>query len=219
MKTYTKDELKTILDNHKKWISNEGGERTDLSYSNLSYSNLRGSDLSYSNLRGSDLSYSNLRDSNLSDSDLRGSNLSGSDLRGSDLSDSDLRDSDLSGSNLSDSNLSGTILPSFQICEGDLIVWKKARDDRLVRLKIPAEAKRTASLIGRKCRAEYAIVVAITNATGKTFQDAISQHDKSVTYRVGETIRPDSYNDDIRIECANGVHFFQTRKEAEDYFL
>ncbi len=62
----------------------------NLSGSNLSYSNLRGSDL-----RGSDLSYSNLRGS-----DLSGSNLSGSNLSGSDLSYSNLSGSDLSGSNI-----------------------------------------------------------------------------------------------------------------------
>src|SRR5574337_1115777 len=65
-------------------------------------SNLSCSNLSYSNLRGSDLSYSNLSCSNLSYSNLSGSNLSGSDLRGSDLSYSNLSGSDLSGSALPD---------------------------------------------------------------------------------------------------------------------
>src|SRR5690349_13917122 len=89
---------------------------SNLSGSNLSYSNLRGSDLRYSNLSYSNLSGSDLRDSDLSgsnlsgsdlrDSDLSGSNLSYSNLRGSDLRDSDLRDSDLRDSDLRDSNTS-----------------------------------------------------------------------------------------------------------------
>ena len=47
MRTFTKEELKEILEKHAKWLSNEpGGERANLSYSNLSYSNLSGSNLS-----------------------------------------------------------------------------------------------------------------------------------------------------------------------------
>ena len=70
------EELRSILEKHKKWLEDEeGGERA-----NLSYSNLRGSDLSYSDLRGS-----NLRGSDLRNSDLRNSDLRNSDLRGSDL--------------------------------------------------------------------------------------------------------------------------------------
>ena len=76
----TAEKLAEILENHKKWLNGEGGERADLSGSDLSYSNLSGSDLSGSNLSGSDLRYSNLSGSNLSGSDLSVSNLSGSDL-------------------------------------------------------------------------------------------------------------------------------------------
>jgi hypothetical protein len=35
-------------------------------------------------------------------------------------------------------------------------------------------------------------------------------------YRQGETVRPDSYSDDIRLECAPGIHFCLTREEAEE---
>lgn len=36
-------------------------------------------------------------------------------------------------------------------------------------------------------------------------------------YRVGETVRPDRFDDDRWNECAPGVHFFITRAEAETY--
>ena len=123
----------------------------------------------------------------------------------------------LSGANLSGANLSGANLPYFQICHGELLVWKAARNDRLVYLRVPAEAKRTAALTGRKCRAEYAVVMSIQDKAGGEFQDAESQHLKGFMYRVGEIIKPDSYDDDIRIECTRGVHFFLTREEAENY--
>ena len=36
-------------------------------------------------------------------------------------------------------------------------------------------------------------------------------------YSKGKIIYPDSYNDDIRIECTNGIHFFITKKEAKEW--
>ena len=51
MKTYTKEELKDILDKHAKWLRNEDdGKRADLSGSDLSGIDLRGSDLSGSKI-------------------------------------------------------------------------------------------------------------------------------------------------------------------------
>ena len=106
------NKLKEILDKHEKWLNGEKGrERADLSYSNLSNSNLRGSNLSCSDLRGSNLSGSNLSGSDLSGSNLTCSNLSGSDLSGSNLSGSNLRGSDLSGSNLRGSDLDYSVWP------------------------------------------------------------------------------------------------------------
>lgn len=61
------NKLNEILDKHRKWLDLEGGgERADLSNSNLSRA-----DLSGANLRGADLSDSILRGANLSRSDLR----------------------------------------------------------------------------------------------------------------------------------------------------
>ena len=58
MKTFTKDELKEILDKHLKRLKNEdGGERADLSYADLSYA-----DLSSANLRSADLSSAKIED-------------------------------------------------------------------------------------------------------------------------------------------------------------
>ena len=133
------------------------------------------------------------------------------------LEGANLRRAYLEGADLEGANLEGADLPFFQICHGELLVWKAAQNGRLVYLRIPAEAKRTASLVGRKCRAEYAVVISICDKSGAEFQEAESRHQSGFMYRVGETIRPDSYDDDIRVECAPGVHFFQTKEEAEAY--
>jgi hypothetical protein len=87
--------------------------------------------------------------------------------------------------------------------------FKKLSDGTIATLLIPAEANRTASLIGRKCRAEFAIVVEGNDSAGHSR--------KGIKYTKGETVYPDKYDGDIRVECTNGIHFFLTPEEAEEY--
>jgi len=166
--------------------------RANLRYSNLSGSDLRGSDLSYSNLSGSDLSYSNLSGSNLSSSDLSGSNLSGANLSGA------------KGAEISIAKT--RILPA-----GSLIGWKKCSNGVIVKLRIPEEAKRSHAF-GRKCRAEFVDVLEVIGA-----EVGIAQHDGKTEYRAGQRVTPDSFSDNWQEECANGIHFFITREEAQEY--
>ncbi len=52
MKTYTPDELKTILDNHVKWLNSDpSGIRANLRFADLSSADLSSADLSFSNLQ------------------------------------------------------------------------------------------------------------------------------------------------------------------------
>ncbi|ENG1457344.1 pentapeptide repeat-containing protein [Listeria monocytogenes] len=64
------EELDIILENHGKWLRNEGGERANLSYANLSNANLSNADLSYANLSNANLSNADLSYANLSNVDL-----------------------------------------------------------------------------------------------------------------------------------------------------
>ncbi|ENL3360960.1 pentapeptide repeat-containing protein [Listeria monocytogenes] len=59
------EELDIILENHGKWLFNEGGDRADLSNADLKNTNLRFANLRLADLRGADLSYANLRFANL----------------------------------------------------------------------------------------------------------------------------------------------------------
>ena len=68
----TAEKLAEILENHKKWLADDGGCRA-----HLSGADLRGADLSGADLRGADLSGADLRGA-----DLRGADLSGADLSG-----------------------------------------------------------------------------------------------------------------------------------------
>ena len=139
----------------------------------------------------------NLRDANLSGAYLRDANLSGADLRGANLRDA-------YGADL-------VIAMTHILPDGDLVGWKKCRDGVIVKLRIPAEAKRSHAF-GRKCRAEFADVLEVIGA-----EVGISSHDGETEYRVGQRVTPDSFDDNWMEECSHGVHFFITRLEAEAY--
>ncbi|EAF0949797.1 pentapeptide repeat-containing protein [Listeria monocytogenes] len=74
------EELDIILENHGKWLLNEGGERANLSNIDLKNTNLRFANLRLAYLRGADLSNANLSYANLSYADLRRADLSGANL-------------------------------------------------------------------------------------------------------------------------------------------
>ena len=149
----------------------------------------------------------NLSVANLSGADLSGAKLSGADLSGSDLSVANLSGAKLSGANLSGSDLKKLLSVRTILPEGDIIGWKKLLGGTICKLQIPAKAKRVGGLIGRKCRAEYAIVL---EGEGKGLHNG---H----TYKVGDTVKPDKYDPSPLVECSNGIHFFITKQEAEDY--
>ncbi len=84
------EELDIILENHGKWLLNEGGERADLSNADLKNTNLRFANLRLAYLRGAYLSNANLRGANLRFADISNANLSNANFRGVDLSDANL---------------------------------------------------------------------------------------------------------------------------------
>ena len=138
-------------------------------------------------------------------------------LYGANLSGADLSGANLSGASLSGANIEKALLSAFLIVpqEGAFIGWKKLYNKNtpiIAKLGISRKARRTSTLVGRKCRAEYAKVLWLSEGT-----EAYSQHDPQFKYTVGKIVRPDCYNDDIRVECSNGIHFFITKQEAVDY--
>jgi len=101
--------------------------------------------------------------------------------------------------------------------EGEIIGWKKCSADRIVKLLIPSDARRT-NATGRKCRAEKALVLEITDSIGAPLDEAVSKFDPKVVYRVGETVVPrNGFNEDRWTECGGGIHFYITREEALEY--
>ena len=199
---------------------------TNLQGANLQGANLQRALLRKTNLQGVNLKHADLRDSYPQNADLRGADLQGADLRGANLRDADLRGANLQGANLEranleDANLQDAICPLFWHCPktGSFLAFKKLCGNRIALLEIPAHAKRTSSLIGTKCRAELAKVLKIESVDGtEQFTSGVSYFDAAYVYTVGEIHRPTKpFDDDIRVECASGIHFFMTREEAVSF--
>ena len=220
------------LAKHAAWLENEpGGVRivTEVG-ADLIYANLRGANLRDANLRGANLRGANLRDADLIGADLIGADLSYANLRDADLSYADLSDADLSYADLSYADLSYANLRDADLSyaenipdyvsattsivpDGDLVVYKQLANGSIATLKIPASARRS-NATGRKCRAEYAEVLAIQDKEGGAIESDVSWYDSNFVYRVGETVHPHEWCEDRWQECAGGIHFYLTRYEA-----
>nr|DAZ25627.1 MAG TPA: hypothetical protein [Caudoviricetes sp.] len=107
---------------------------------------------------------------------------------------------------------------SLVLIKENLRDGKKCKDNYIVELQIPSEAKRL-SAAGRKCRCDKAIVVSIQNIDGSIadVKTICSQYDNKFFYTVGETVSVDNFCEDRWQECAAGIHFFINRQEAVNY--
>ncbi len=209
----------------------------DLRHANLCGTDLRYADLCFTFLNRANLDYANLSNTNLSDADLREANLCNADLNSADLRHADLRFTFLNKANLCyanlrytnlydtdlrDADLSNTIgLNIYNICsEGTLIGWKKTIEGNILKLQIPASAKRCNKLGSRKCRANKAKVLGLYSVDKKQLKFDKSQHSlhsSKFTYNKGQLLEVPDFCDDIRVECAPGIHFFITFEEAVRY--
>ncbi len=234
----TPEQLVLILADHAKYLRGESdGKRADLRSADLRSADLRsadlrsadlrsadlyGADLRSANLSSADLRSANLYGANLSSADLRSANLYGADLRSANLSSADLRSADLRSANLYGADLKdllngALVLARTEILprEGEVVGWKKCYSGVIVKLKVPADAKRSNAPGGRKCRAERAEVLEVFGRDGSPVEVGISLYHSAVQYRKGATVAAHEWGTDRLIECAGGIHFYLTRDEAE----
>ena len=122
LREVSEDELKQVLEAHRKWLGSYGKDseqanlsnadlpQADLQGANLTLANLQGASLWSANLQGANLSLANLQGAYLERANLQGANLSGakfegdeySNLGAADLTGADLRNADLADAELSD---------------------------------------------------------------------------------------------------------------------
>ena len=158
-----------------------------------------------------------LRSADLRSADLRFANLRSADLQFANLQFADLQFANLQFANLQFANLQfaknfeyaaavTTLLP-----EGNLVGWKKCRNDIIVKVLVPQKARRSNST-SRKCRAEYVQVLQVFGG-----EVGISKHDGFTEYRKGQIVKCGQWDENRWEECGGGIHFFITRLEAERY--
>ena len=206
MKKISRDELNEVLRLHRMWVNGEcGGERA-----NLRGVDLRGVDLREANLRGANLRIADLREANLRRVDLREANLRGVDLRGANLRGANLSEAKNLDTVLYNENTSFFALQCPE--EGDFIGWKKCTNGAIVKLLITGKRS---SATSRKCRCSEAKVLEISGG----LTEVESTHDYDFIYRLGETVSIPDFDENRWNECSTGIHFFLTRKEAEQYDL
>lgn len=121
----------------------------------------------------------------------------------------------VSSADLSSADLSSIKNAKFQILsrqivpqEGEFIGFKKLNGGVICKLKIMDGAKRIGGVFGRKCRAEFALVLE---------GEGTSIHDSSFVYKVGEIVTPKPAFEDSQNECAPGIHFYLSKEEAENH--
>lgn len=228
-------DLNQVLENHKHWLYKdcEGWEnmRADLRWERLNRADFR-----FVNLREADLGWAHLRETRFNMADLRGANLQGIDFQGADLrgakfngadlhwanlcganlQGADLRGANLQGVDLQGANLYGALLDEKEkIRKGitlseSIIGWKKCKNNVLVKLLIPRGAI-VFSINNYKCRTNKVKVLEVIGASrGISYYNYMS-------YYIGDEIEIFNFDCEYNNECAEGIHFFRTREEAEDY--
>ena len=227
--------LEEILERHLHWLNmdceNWESMRADLHYADLHDADMRGADLRGANLydadmRGADLYDADLHDANMMRADLHYADLHDADMRGADLHYADLYDADMRGADLRGANLWGANLLGANMCDADMcdadrlrkgiklsepiIGWKKCKNNVLVKLEIPRGAT-VFSINNSKCRTDKAKVLEIIG------NDRAYSKYKFFSYYVGDVIEIFDFNCEYNVECAQGIHFFKSREEAENY--
>ena len=229
MKKITEEELKTILEQHNLWLDSDGekGKRAnltdmDLSYMDLSIMNLTGAKLYGANLTNAILTYAILTRADLRFADLRFADLTRADLYKAylsyaNLTDANLTNADLRRAYLSGADLTDTILDEKEQCRKGIVLtepmigYKKSDENKIITLEMPIGSK-VFSINNKKRRTNKAKVI---DMQGKT--ELSSMYDNGFKYHVGDEIEIKDFDENYNVECGEGIHFFLTGEEAENY--
>jgi hypothetical protein len=226
-------EFWALLHNRKK------GERLDLSLRRLSDIDLGGQDLSNINFSGTSFLHVNLKDAKMDHTDVSKAlflecpmqrvRLTNSDAACAVFREIDFTGADFSGSNFFCAALEGAILDEVKDDEntrffrlacpatGAFLGWKIGANRRLIRLLIPADARRT-SATGYACRCDKAKVLSIKSIDGTvSYEWASATVNDQFIYKAGEWAYPHDFNPYRWVEDAPGIHFFLERQQAIDY--
>ena len=147
----------------------------------------------------------------LTNADLTNADLTNADLTNAYLTNAHLTNADLTNADLTNADLYGCVnFPEWRQCPevGSFVGWKKLHNGTIAQLIIPDGTPRINGIGSRKCRAREVRVID---------GDGYDARTGKVHYKHGELIRCDKWNPDPRLVCAGGIHFYITRREAEEH--
>ena len=178
-------------------LSKERIRKKDFSSADFRYANFRSADFSSANFSSADFRYANFSSANFSSANFSSANFSSADFRSANL-------------NFIINNCSfGFTINCPE--EGSFIGYKKARG-KIIKLLIHEDAKRS-SATTYKCRASKATCLEIEGG----ITEIQSDYSETFIYRVGETVDVANFDENRWNECSTGIHFFMSRKMAEQY--
>ena len=222
--------LEEILERHLHWLNrdceNWEDMQADLRYADLRYTDLRNANMSYANMRYANMRNANVSYANMSYADMRNTNMSYANMSYADIRSVDMRYAnmrsvdmrnvnmigvDMIGANMKGADMRGVdrLKKGIKLSE-PIIGWKKCKNNVLVKLEIPRGAI-VFSINNKKCRTDKAKVLEIIGA------DRAYSNNKFFSYYLGDIIEVFNFNCEYNVECAEGIHFFRTREEAENY--
>ena len=180
-------------------------------------------DFSKIDFRNADFGGANFGGADFGGADFGGANFGGANFGGADFRNAyfggayfggaDFRNAYFGGANMDYTINEGTFGLTLNCPEvGEFTAYKKA-NGVIVTLLIPKDALRS-SATTYKCRASKAIVLEID---GGTMTEVMSDYDSSFKYVVGETVTVDNFDTDRWNECSTGIHFFMSKRMAENY--
>ena len=172
-----------------------------------------GADFRNADFGGADFGGADFRNAYFGGADFRNADFGGAYFRNADFGGAYFRNADFGGANMDYTINEGTFGLTLNCPEvGEFTAYKKA-NGVIVTLLIPKDALRS-SATTYKCRASKAIVLEID---GGNMTEVMSDYDSSFKYVVGETVTVDNFDTDRWNECSTGIHFFMSRRMAENY--
>jgi hypothetical protein len=183
-----------------------------LNGASLNGASLDGASLDGASLDGASLNKALLDVASLKWASLDGASLDGASLKWASLDGASLKWASLKWVSLDDISYNHLTTGITMACPatGSYECWKKCDDGVLVKLLVPAAAKRS-SATTRKCRAEF---VDVLEGEGKT------EYNGHITYyKKGECVYSFNGFDENRWnECAAGIHHFVNKEDAERWY-
>ncbi len=184
----TQEELQEFLRKHKLWLEGEeGGERADLSFTDLDGARLDGASLVGARLDGA----------RLVGARLVGARLDGARLVGARLDD--LR--------------CPISCPEY----GAFIGFKKANGHIVRLQITEDAKRCSATSRKCRCSKAKVLAIENLDGTKSELTEIASDHDETFIYCVGEIVEVSDFCDNRWKECSQGIHFFITRQEAVNY--